>query len=181
MTSASDPSSSPLELENVSPSRPLWLLPGQLFQHPRRTLTPLAYTDPPHLDSPRGHHHLPSVNSANLPLARLPLQELTFARHAVLIERAQFAHNPRMYTKDGFADVLHRDGFTGSWLEWLLRETETSHGALPLLSSFTSASLTVPSTARSQDPPLRQVRTLVPPRPSRVAPRRPSPRLAYID
>jgi len=63
----------------------------------------------------------------------------------VLIERAQFAHNPRMYTKDGFADVLHRDGFTGSWLEWLLRETETSHGASLFLSrciqSVTDAAL----------------------------------------
>lgn len=50
---------------------------------------------------------------------------------AALIERAQFAHNPKMYTKEGFAAVLHRDGFSGSWLDWLLRETETSHGALP--------------------------------------------------
>ncbi|GAA5856335.1 hypothetical protein JCM3766R1_002646 [Sporobolomyces carnicolor] len=48
----------------------------------------------------------------------------------LLIERAQFAHNPKMYTKEGFADVLHRDGFTGSWLEWLLRETETSHAKI---------------------------------------------------
>uniref|UniRef100_A0A0K3CMF1 chorismate mutase n=1 Tax=Rhodotorula toruloides TaxID=5286 RepID=A0A0K3CMF1_RHOTO len=35
-----------------------------------------------------------------------------------------------MYTKDGFADVLHRDGFEGSWLEWLLRETEVSHAKI---------------------------------------------------
>ncbi|GAA5852306.1 hypothetical protein JCM9279_002495 [Rhodotorula babjevae] len=78
MTAASDPSSSPLDLENI-----------------RRTLTRLEDT-------------------------------IIF----LLIERAQFAHNPRMYTKDGFADVLHRDGFTGSWLEWLLRETETSHAKI---------------------------------------------------
>lgn len=35
-----------------------------------------------------------------------------------------------MYSKDGFADVLHKDGFKGSWLDWLLKETETSHGQL---------------------------------------------------
>ncbi|GAA6022026.1 hypothetical protein JCM11491_005498 [Sporobolomyces phaffii] len=48
----------------------------------------------------------------------------------LLIERAQFAHNPKMYTPSGFADVLHRDGFTGTWLEWLLKETETSHAKI---------------------------------------------------
>ncbi|GAA5820274.1 hypothetical protein JCM10212_000395 [Sporobolomyces blumeae] len=48
----------------------------------------------------------------------------------LLIERAQFAHNPKMYTKEGFADVLHRDGFQGSWLEWLFRETEVSHAKI---------------------------------------------------
>jgi chorismate mutase len=47
-----------------------------------------------------------------------------------LIERAQFAHNPRMYTADGFASVLHHDGFTSSWLAWLLRETEMSHAKI---------------------------------------------------
>jgi len=33
-----------------------------------------------------------------------------------------------MYSPEGFADVLHRDGFEGSWLDWLLKETEVSHG-----------------------------------------------------
>ncbi|KAI5480653.1 chorismate mutase [Pseudohyphozyma bogoriensis] len=47
-----------------------------------------------------------------------------------LIERAQFAYNPRMYTQEGFADVLHKDGFKGSWLDWLLKETETSHAKI---------------------------------------------------
>ncbi|CEQ40209.1 SPOSA6832_01811, partial [Sporobolomyces salmonicolor] len=35
-----------------------------------------------------------------------------------------------MYTKEGFAEVLHRDGFDGSWLEWLLKETEVSHAKI---------------------------------------------------
>ncbi|KAL8293549.1 hypothetical protein RQP46_000250 [Phenoliferia psychrophenolica] len=47
-----------------------------------------------------------------------------------LIERAQFAYNPKMYTPEGFADVLHDAGFAGSWLDWLLRETEMSHAKI---------------------------------------------------
>lgn len=54
-----------------------------------------------------------------------------------------------MYTKEGFADVLHRDGFTGSWLEWLLRETETSHGAR-LFSLATVLCLVVDALAPTQ-------------------------------
>ncbi|KIY45640.1 chorismate mutase [Fistulina hepatica ATCC 64428] len=41
-----------------------------------------------------------------------------------LVERAQFAHNPRMY-KPGTFDELKQLGFDGSWLEWILKETET--------------------------------------------------------
>ncbi|KAM0750307.1 chorismate mutase [Meredithblackwellia eburnea MCA 4105] len=47
-----------------------------------------------------------------------------------LIERAQFAYNPRMYSKEGFADVLHTNDFKGSWLDWLLKELETSHAKI---------------------------------------------------
>ncbi|GAA5978321.1 hypothetical protein JCM11641_004655 [Rhodosporidiobolus odoratus] len=63
----------------------------------------------------------------NLDNIRRTLSRLEDTIIFLLIERAQFAHNPRMYTKDGFAEVLHRDGFQGSWLEWLFQETETSH------------------------------------------------------
>lgn len=35
-----------------------------------------------------------------------------------------------MYTLDGFASVLHHDGFNSSWLAWLLRETEMSHAKI---------------------------------------------------
>lgn len=41
-----------------------------------------------------------------------------------LIERSQFAHNPKCYTKDGIP-ALKEHGFNGSWLEWFLKETET--------------------------------------------------------
>ncbi|KAF6755834.1 chorismate mutase [Ephemerocybe angulata] len=43
-----------------------------------------------------------------------------------LIERAQFAHNPRIYQKGAFKELVDL-GFTGSWLEWFLKETETFH------------------------------------------------------
>lgn len=44
-----------------------------------------------------------------------------------LIERAQFAHNPRIYERGGIKE-LKDIGFEGSWLEWFLKETETFHG-----------------------------------------------------
>lgn len=52
-----------------------------------------------------------------------------------LIERAQFAHNPKAYRR-GQIQELKDVGFNGSWLEWFLKETETFHGACiaPLLS-----------------------------------------------
>lgn len=44
-----------------------------------------------------------------------------------LIERAQFAHNPRIYQKGVFKELMDI-GFSGSWVEWFLKETETFHG-----------------------------------------------------
>ncbi|KII90612.1 hypothetical protein PLICRDRAFT_39186 [Plicaturopsis crispa FD-325 SS-3] len=43
-----------------------------------------------------------------------------------LIERAQFAHNPKIYQRGAFEE-LNELGFSGSWLEWFLKETETFH------------------------------------------------------
>ncbi|KAJ7675778.1 chorismate mutase [Mycena polygramma] len=43
-----------------------------------------------------------------------------------LIERAQFAQNPRIYQR-GAIPELTALGFQGSWLEWFLKETETFH------------------------------------------------------
>lgn len=45
-----------------------------------------------------------------------------------LIERAQFAHNPRIYDRGVFKELKDLE-FTGSWLEWFLKETEAFHGA----------------------------------------------------
>jgi hypothetical protein len=44
-----------------------------------------------------------------------------------LIERSQFAHNPRCYVK-GEISALKEHGFDGSWLQWFLKETETFQG-----------------------------------------------------
>jgi chorismate mutase len=44
-----------------------------------------------------------------------------------LIERAQFAHNPKIYRRGAFSR-LNELGFDGSWLEWFLKETESFHG-----------------------------------------------------
>ena len=44
-----------------------------------------------------------------------------------LIERAQFAHNPRIYQKGGFEELRSLD-FKGTWLDWFLAETEAFHG-----------------------------------------------------
>ncbi|KAL0069790.1 chorismate mutase aro7 [Marasmius tenuissimus] len=43
-----------------------------------------------------------------------------------LIERAQYAHNPRMYQPGAFKE-LQEHGFPGSWLDWFLKETEAFH------------------------------------------------------
>ncbi|PCH40060.1 chorismate mutase [Wolfiporia cocos MD-104 SS10] len=43
-----------------------------------------------------------------------------------LIERAQFAHNPKIYRRGEFEE-LQSTGFKGSWLDWFLKETESFH------------------------------------------------------
>ena len=58
---------------------------------------------------------------------------------AALIERAQYAHNPKLYVKGGVPE-LSKEGFEGSWLEWFLKETESMHGRFSL-TSFASYEL----------------------------------------
>ncbi|TFY63897.1 hypothetical protein EVG20_g6139 [Dentipellis fragilis] len=43
-----------------------------------------------------------------------------------LIERAQFAHNPKIYERGAFQELREVE-FSGSWLEWFLKEIETFH------------------------------------------------------
>ncbi|KAH8104923.1 chorismate mutase [Phellopilus nigrolimitatus] len=51
-----------------------------------------------------------------------------------LIERAQFAHNSRIYER-GAMPELRALGFEGSWLDWFLRETESFHAKARRFSS----------------------------------------------
>ena len=53
-----------------------------------------------------------------------------------LIERAQFTHNPRIYQKGAFKELTDI-GFTGSWLDWFLKETEIFHGETSILYIYT--------------------------------------------
>jgi chorismate mutase len=46
-----------------------------------------------------------------------------------LIERAQFAHNPKMYERGAFSE-LKDIGFDGCWLEWFLEGIEGFHGSV---------------------------------------------------
>ena len=77
-----------------------------------------------------------------------------------LIERAQFAHNPRIYQKGAFKE-LSAIGFEGSWLEWFLKETETFHGTpcFPIKSSFLPLTNLI-YWAFSQGSAIYQVRTI---------------------
>lgn len=71
-----------------------------------------------------------------------------------LIERAQFAHNPRMYIPGAFSE-LKELGFEGSWLEWFLKEIETFHG----LSRLPSSKHSLPSYSPPNHPQPKRVDT----------------------
>lgn len=58
-----------------------------------------------------------------------------------LIERAQFAHNPRIYQRGAFPELVNID-FQGSWVEWFIKETESFHGERERLSFRDNADLT---------------------------------------
>ena len=70
-----------------------------------------------------------------------------------LIERAQFAPNPRVYIRGAFLE-LKDSGFDGSWLEWFLKEIETFHG----LSPFPLLNIALTLTTHSQSAQIHQVR-----------------------
>lgn len=67
-----------------------------------------------------------------------------------LIERAQFAQNPRIYQRGAFTELTAL-GFPGSWLEWFLKETETFHGMWSSINKVDCAPLTVRNVKRRQD------------------------------
>ncbi|PVF92515.1 putative ARO7-chorismate mutase [Serendipita vermifera] len=69
---------------------------------------------------------LNSENPLSLERIRSVLVRLEDTILFSLIERSQFAHNPRCYAR-GAIPALKEHGFDGSWLEWFLKETETFH------------------------------------------------------
>jgi chorismate mutase len=70
-----------------------------------------------------------------------------------LIERAQFAHNPRIYIRGAFPELevsypepekgKEKEVYSGSWLEWFLHETECFHCQFSYLSNTPDTRLTI--------------------------------------
>ncbi|TFY74068.1 hypothetical protein EWM64_g9944, partial [Hericium alpestre] len=58
-----------------------------------------------------------------------------------LIERAQFAHNPRIYERGAFKELTP----DRSWLEWFLKETESFHAKARRYTSPDEYPFTAPS------------------------------------
>ncbi|POY76518.1 putative Chorismate mutase [Rhodotorula taiwanensis] len=68
----------------------------------------------------------PGADPLDLASIRGTLTRLEDTIIFLLIERASFAYNPRIYDPQGFADL----GLDRSWINWLLRETETVHAKI---------------------------------------------------
>lgn len=58
---------------------------------------------------------------------RAVLQRLEDTIVFQLIERAQFARNAKCYQPGAFTELKDKEGWTGSWLAWFLKETEGTH------------------------------------------------------
>lgn len=78
-----------------------------------------------------------------------------------LIERAQFAWNPKLY-QPGAIPELEKAGHHGSWLDWFLKETESMHGERLFIAARLDPSRHIVLTAlnlhcSSQGPAVREV------------------------
>ncbi|CAE6507841.1 unnamed protein product [Rhizoctonia solani] len=91
------------------------------FPHIRQVDSSLPHTMP----STQSNYMLP-VDPLSLSRIRSNLIRLEDTIIFSLIERAQFALNPRIYERNCF-DELKEMNWKGSWLEWFLKETETFH------------------------------------------------------
>ncbi|KEI37315.1 uncharacterized protein L969DRAFT_105113 [Mixia osmundae IAM 14324] len=71
----------------------------------------------------------PKSNPLDLQNIRNVLIRLEESIIFALIERAQFARNPKIYEKGAFKQYLGQGdaSFNGSWLDWMLKETEKIH------------------------------------------------------
>ncbi|EPQ25731.1 uncharacterized protein PFL1_06725 [Pseudozyma flocculosa PF-1] len=75
-------------------------------------------------------HSAPPSSILALDHIRGVLQRLEDTIVFQLIERAQFARNPRCYLPGAFAELKQRENWSGSWIQWFLKETETTHAKL---------------------------------------------------
>lgn len=63
----------------------------------------------------------------SLAYIRSVLQRLEDTILFQLIERAQYAHNAKMYEPGAFAELKSREHWDKSWVEWFIKETESAH------------------------------------------------------
>ncbi|CAE7174848.1 unnamed protein product [Rhizoctonia solani] len=91
------------------------------FSHIRQVDYSLLHAMP----STQSNYMLP-VDPLSLSRIRSNLIRLEDTIIFSLIERAQFALNPKIYERNCF-DELKEMNWQGSWLEWFMKETETFH------------------------------------------------------
>ncbi|KAG9118378.1 chorismate mutase aro7, partial [Ceratobasidium sp. 392] len=93
------------------------------FSHIRQTGSLISHK---HLMPSTQSNYMSPVDPLSLSRIRSNLIRLEDTIIFSLIERAQFALNPRIYERDCF-DELRAMNWRGSWLEWFMKETETFH------------------------------------------------------
>ena len=96
----------------------------ELHYRGQRFRTSLSRSDQVTAYSARRHNHFLSVVLC-LSWHAADINNTDSFWLSVLIERAQFAYNKKIYEAGAFKDEID---FEGSWLEWFLYETETFHG-----------------------------------------------------
>jgi len=99
--------------------------PTQIFLNPSTPSTTTTVINS--LDSNTMSQNFMTGDPLSLDRIRSVLTRLEDTIIFSLIERAQFAHNPRIYQRGAFKE-LKELGFSGSWLDWFLKETEIFHG-----------------------------------------------------
>ncbi|CAO1637263.1 unnamed protein product [Parajaminaea phylloscopi] len=68
-----------------------------------------------------------SAQILSLESIRAVLQRLEDTIVFQLIERAQFSRNAPMYQPSAFKELVEKESWKGSWVEWFLKETESTH------------------------------------------------------
>ncbi|KAN0061865.1 chorismate mutase aro7 [Thecaphora frezii] len=75
-------------------------------------------------------HSAPPSSILALDHIRGVLQRLEDTIVFQLIERAQFARNSKCYIQGAFQELKERENWSGSWLQWFLKEVECTHAKL---------------------------------------------------